>query len=213
MQGPPLSSVGLGAIVVLGLLSPLGCTPPKKPSLPDFGTLPEWAFTDETGAPIGSAQLAGRPWAANFIFTSCRAACPRLAAASKHLQDRMLRWMPKEGPAPAQLISVTVDPVTDTSARLRDFAQGFQANPRVWKFARGEYPEMEALVTGGFLQAIERSDTDTPEAERLKNPTPIDTAHSVHFVLVDGAGHIRGFYEIDEDSIARLDDALHNLTR
>ncbi len=215
MAAKRISTVALRAGLLLSLGLMCACTkgPAPKTKLRDFGTLPAWSFVDETGAAIGSEQLKGRPWVANFIFTTCRAACPRIAAASKHLQDRMRRWMPKTGPVPAQIVSVTVDPVTDTPQRLKDFAEGFQADPRIWKFARGPYPEMESLVTVGFHQALERSDEHTPKAERIKNLTPIDTAHSVHLVLVDGAGHIRGFYEIDEDSLSRLDNALQTLTR
>ncbi len=113
----------------------------------------------------------------------------------------------------AQIISITVDPVTDTPARLKDFAEGYQAKRRIWKFARGEYPEMEALVTKGFRQALERNDTHTPPEERIKNPTPIETAHSVHFVLVDAHGHIRGFFGIDEDSMTQLNAGLETLSR
>ena len=184
--------------------------------LPDYGALPEWTFVDENERPIGSAQLRGKPWVANFLFTSCPGACPLLAQATMQLQDRLKTWLPKSGPMPAAIISITVDPVTDTPERLRSFGGTFKADPAIWSFVRGEYAEMEALVTGGFHQALIRDDRDR-ELEVEKDPviaqaTPIDTAHSVKFVLVDAEGRIRGFYEQDARSLDRLSNDLRRLT-
>ena len=124
--------------------------------LPDYGALPEWAFADEQGQPIGSAQLRGKPWVANFLFTTCPGACPLLAQATMQLQGRLQEWVPKTGEMPVAIVSITVDPVTDTPERLRSFAKTFGADPKIWHFARGEYTEMEALVSGGFHQALFR---------------------------------------------------------
>jgi hypothetical protein len=46
------------------------------------------------------------------------------------------------------IVTVTVDPVTDTPERLTKFGQEYGADPAVWRFARADYPKMERLVTG-----------------------------------------------------------------
>ena len=184
--------------------------------LPDYGAVPEWSFVDQNEQPMGSAQLLGKPWVANFLFTSCPGACPLLAQATMQLQERLKTWFPKSGPMPAAIISITVDPVTDTPERLRSFGGTFKADPAIWSFVRGDYPEMEALVTGGFHQALIRDDRDRElEVEQdpvIANATPIDTAHSVKFVLVDAEGRIRGFYEQDSRSLDRLSNDLRRLS-
>jgi cytochrome oxidase Cu insertion factor (SCO1/SenC/PrrC family) len=45
----------------------------------------------------------------------------------------------------------------------------------------------------------------------LKEATPYDTAHSLHFVLVDAQGHLRGVYGREEADLARLEKALRYL--
>ena len=113
-------------------------------------------------------------------------------------------------------MSITVDPLTDTPERLKIFGTTFGADNRIWQFVRGDYEEMEELVTKGFHQALFRKDRanaaeDAPDPA-LVDPTPFDTAHSVHFALVDATGRIRGFYEQDEASLDLLDEALQRLS-
>lgn len=184
--------------------------------LPDYGAVPLWTFVNQDGEPFGTMDLYGKPWVANFVFTSCPRACPILAQSTKQLQDRMKLWMPEEGPAPASIVSFTVDPLTDTPERLKVFGTTFGADSRIWQFARGEYDQMESLVTEGFHQALFRKDRneapeDAPDPAKTE-PTPFDTAHSVHFALVDATGRIRGFYEQDAASLDLLDEALQRLS-
>ena len=128
----------------------------------------------------------------------------------------MQKWIPKEGKSPASIVSITVDPLTDTPERLKIFGTTFGADSRIWQFVRGDYAEMETLVTDGFHQALFRKDRNqAPENApdpALSEPTPFDTAHSVHFALVDATGRIRGFYEQDAASLDLLDAALQRLS-
>lgn len=204
------------ALVVVGMIGLMFYVAASElKQLPDYGAVPAWSFIDQNGGAIGSQQLLGKPYVANFIFTSCPKACPILAQSTQKLQSRMQKWLDPEGPASAAIVSISVDPVTDTPERLRVFGTTFGADSRIWNFARGDYEKMEALVTQGFHQALYRKDVATaPEgkaAETILNPTPFDTAHSVHFALVDGTGRVRGFYEQDTASLDQLDKALRML--
>lgn len=185
-----------------------GCNAPPA-ELTDLGPLPAWELHDQDGKAIGSAQLKGRPWVANFLFTSCPTSCPPLAKATADLQQRLSAWMPKDGPAPVQIVSISVDPETDTPAKLHEFGVKYGADSRIWKLATAgnDYAAMEQLVTGGFMMPVIRADRSPGGKAPEGKPTPIDTAHSLRFVLVDGAGHIRGLYEKDDASLAKLDRA------
>src|SRR5438552_3548389 len=54
-------------------------------------------LVDQDGAPFSSQSLAGKPYIACFMFTSCNAVCPRMSTAMQRLQ--------KELPANFQMIS------------------------------------------------------------------------------------------------------------
>ncbi len=204
---PVTAALSAGLLVALSLLAACGEPPPAELAEPPLGTLPAWSFTNERGAAIGSKRLAGQAYVVNFLFTSCPSSCPPLAKATKQLQDKMLRWRTSGGP---RIVSITVDPASDTPEALRTFARKYGAKAKVWTFARAPYAEMEALVVKGFYQPILRKDRKpgTPVAEIADKPTPIDTAHGVRFVLVDGQGRMRALYEKDDAALTRLDAAL-----
>lgn len=187
-------------------LAVVGCAQPPE-ELRDLGELPSFSFQTEQGLPLTDATLRGKPWVANFLFTSCPTSCPPLAKATAKLQAKVAAWRPDGGP---RIVSFTVDPVTDTAEVLRTFARTYGADPKIWSFARADYAATEALVTGGFLQPLLRSDrpAGAPALVVADKPTPFDTAHSLRFVLVDKNGVMRALYDKDDASIDKLDHAL-----
>ena len=191
----------------------LGCgaPPPEELKQQPLGTLPEWRFEDAKGRPIGSKELAGAPYVVNFLFTSCPTACPPLAKASAKLQGMIESW--REG-RKARIVSITVDPITDTQEALRTFGRKYGAKPWIWAFARAPYAEMEKLVVKGFYQPLMRRDRPptAPASAIADKPTPLDTAHSVRFVLVDDQGRMRALYEKDDASLVKLNRALQWLS-
>jgi len=201
----------LAGMLVLGLCA---CRREKPLDVIDLGKLPTWAMTAEDGKPIGTEQLLGKVWIANFLFTSCQSSCPPLAKATVQLQNSLRPLLPKQGPAPVQIVSISVDPVTDTPTVLAAFAKKYGADPQLWHFATGEYEAMEHLVTDGFLLPLERGDRPPKgmpghdHHPMLGRPTPVETAHSLRFVVVDQQGHVRGTWDKDEAGQRRVLNAV-----
>ncbi len=184
----------------------VGCQSPPA-ELIDLGPLPPWQFIDQQGKAVGSQTLQGRPYIANFLFTSCPTSCPPLARATAKLQGKLKAWMPTDGLPPVQIVSVSVDPETDTPERLLEFGTQYGADNRLWKFATTtDYEQMQRLVTQGFMLPIVRSD-QVPGGQKPDKPTPLDTAHSLRFVLVGPDGHIRGLYDQDDAGLEKADRA------
>lgn len=96
--------------------------------------------------------VKGKTVAINFIFTTCTAICPVLTATFRRVQqdavDRNLD---------VQLISVSVDPTTDTPARLHDFAAKFKAGPG-WTFVTGETSEIDSLLKALGVAVANKND-------------------------------------------------------
>ena len=183
--------------------------------LPEYGEVPVWAFINQDSQPFGSAQLLGRPWAANFIFTSCPTACPTIAKKTHTVQEKMREWLPQIKENRPLLVSISVDPLTDTPAKLLEFGSTHDADHKIWQLVTGDYDAMEKLVTKGFLQALDRSGgkgEKTLKEVLNREPTPLDTVHSMHFVLIDKARKIRGFYGQDANSLTRLAADLRYLS-
>jgi len=99
--------------------------------------------------------IKGRTVAIDFIFTTCTTICPSLTATLRRVQQSLDQQGLK-----VQLISISVDPTTDTSERLRVFSAKFGAGPG-WKFVTGKKGDIDLLLQalGG---AVGLKDDHTP---------------------------------------------------
>jgi protein SCO1/2 len=76
-----------------------------------------------------SDLIAGRIVVITEVFTGCSASCPLIMARLAELQDLM-------GTQPITILSISVDPATDTPEVLRDYADKLPAGPG-WHFLTG----------------------------------------------------------------------------
>jgi protein SCO1/2 len=89
-----------------------------------------------------SDLVRGRVVAVNFIFTSCTTVCPLMGARFAQLQ----RLLEKGSPAgEVSLISVSIDPATDTPARLAAWAARMGGRPG-WTLVTGAKPDIDTLT-------------------------------------------------------------------
>ncbi len=186
----PLLPLGLAALGLAVSLGPLlyawtlrrTAHEYGRGEIPRFTQVPEFAATAETGVPIRRADLAGKVFVADFIFTTCQGICPGMTAKMKALSEG-LRDEPR-----VRFVSFTVDPDHDTPEVLQRYAREHGADPARWTFLRIGKEELRRLVREGFKLAVEDASPGASE--------PI--LHSTRFVLVDAAGVIRGYYDSDE---------------
>lgn len=94
--------------------------------------------------------------AINFIFTNCTTICPPLAATFARLQKEMGDRVGKD----VHLISISVDPVTDTPERLKAWGAKFKAGPG-WTFVTGEKQDMDKLLNA-LGAAVSKREDHTP---------------------------------------------------
>lgn len=178
--------VALAAIPALIALYRRGPEP-----LPVLGTLPAFRLVDQQGRPFGSADLRGQVWVGNFIFTSCPSICPGLTRAMRSLQERY-----QAGRVPVRLVSFSVDPENDSPAVLRAYARRFGADLSTWTFVTGPEAAVRSLIVDGFKTYLGRRER--------RSDNLVDIAHAAHFVLVDGAGRIRGYYRPDPGGLDEI---------
>ena len=166
-----------------------------------LGTLPDFTFTRQDGQPFGRAQLAGQAFVANFIFTRCPTICPVFTRKMALVQKRTADLGPR-----LALVSFSVDPKYDTPERLSAYAAQHGADPSRWSFLTGDYTRLQDTVVGGFKIAMGRNGTHEDDIPSI--------FHGSHFVLVDGAGEIRGYYNgEDDEAVDRLVGDAERLVR
>ncbi len=184
------------AIVAVGSTAAVAMLRSRTVELPRWGEVPAFALTDAAGQPFGTAQLDGRVWIADFIFTSCPSVCPRMTEDMSKLQT----WLANRAlDGRVHLVSISVDPARDTPARLGEYAKQFHARPAAWTFATGSQQAIEDAVVRGFKIAVSREKDDTEDGFAI--------VHGTKFVLVDAKRQIRGYYDSnDAESMAKLRD-------
>lgn len=152
--------------------------------------LPSYTLTNEQGQTFGAANLRGKTYIANFVFTSCPSVCPRLTKRMVDVQERT-----KDLGDALHLVTFTVDPETDTPEVLRGYAQKYSVDSSRWVFLTGPLKEIEPVVVKGFKMMLDKKET---------TPGMFEIVHGERFVLVDGKGFIRGFYEAKEEGIEAI---------
>jgi len=152
--------------------------------------VPAFSLVDQTGARFDQASLAGKPWVADFIFSTCTQTCPRLTARMKEVRDRVAK---KRGDGAVRFVSFSVDPETDTPPVLAAYAARAGAS---WSFVTGASDDVQKAVVQGFKVTMQK--TVNAAGER-------DVLHGNWFVLGDGQGRIRGYYQTDtEDDVDKI---------
>lgn len=168
----------------------------KERSLSTYNAVPVFTLTNQDGQPFGSAQLAGKIWIADFIYTTCPGPCPMISSRMSELQK------PLENTG-VHFVSFTVDPARDTPEVLRSYAATLQAEPGRWDFLTGPQATIYNLSRNGFKLAV----SDGSQEKGI----PV---HSTRMILVDRHGQIRGYYDAPEaDAMTKLLADTHHLLR
>jgi cytochrome oxidase Cu insertion factor (SCO1/SenC/PrrC family) len=120
--------------------------------------IPDVAVLDQDGHKLNfyTDLIKNKTVAINFIFTNCTTICPPLAATFARLQKEMGDKVGKD----VHLISISVDPVTDTPERLKAWGAKFKAGPG-WTFVTGEKREMDKLLNA-LGAAVSKREDHTP---------------------------------------------------
>ncbi|MEI8133822.1 MAG: SCO family protein [bacterium] len=181
-------AVGLISIGIFSLNQWLRKQELVKPTrtLPALGIVPNFTLTKQDRTTLSLADLKGKIWVADLIFTNCEGTCPMLTQAMANLQQSLIKN--KSG---VQLVSFSVDPNTDTPEVLSDYAKHFHANLSSWSFLTGSVAGVYTLAKDGFKLTLDSANADTKE--------PI--VHSERLVLIDKQGVIRGYYDGTADDV------------
>lgn len=198
-------AVGVVAVVVLTLsylqrrkaVEPIDLSAPNNLPMADYGAVGDFSLTSQENKPVSLSDLKGHVWIANFIFTRCMGPCPVMSSHMSQLKTEFT------DPA-LRFVSFSVDPEFDTPKVLSDYAKSYKADSR-WLFLTGESKKVYNLILESFKLAVEQNtDPNIPAGERIN--------HSLHFVLVDKEGHVRGYYNgSDAHAMAQLRENIKKL--
>ncbi len=129
-----------------------------QPSTRNKMVIPDVDVLDQHGNALHFYRdlIKDKTVAINFIFTNCTTICPPLAATFARLQKEMGEKVGRD----VHLISISVDPLTDTPERLKAWGAKFKAGPG-WTFVTAEKQEMDKLLNA-LGAAVSKREDHTP---------------------------------------------------
>lgn len=192
---------GFFVVLFLGFYFALGQLIPGfgKPVLPVLNEVPSFSFLDQEGRAVTEKDVAGKVYVAEYFFTTCRGICPKLNTNMKKLAGDLA------AEKDFRLLSFTVDPETDSVARMKHYADSLGADPGRWFFLTGRKDSLYHLARSGYL-------LDDPK----NNLTNINEQflHTQFIALVDRGGRVRKIYDgLKKDELEELEKDVASLLK
>lgn len=160
----------LGILIIFSVLL-VGCNQKieeKGPLIEDF------SFTSQHQDAFGTADLKGKIWVADFIFTNCTTVCPPMTYEMSQLQKRA-----QEEGIDLEFVSFTVDPAIDSPSDLQTYISTFTDDDSNWH-----------VLSGYSQQTIEDFALKNFRTIVLKPNTSDQVIHSTNFYLVSQNGKV-----------------------
>jgi len=143
-------------------------------------TIPPFSFVDQDSLEIDRTAMDGHVTVVDFFFTTCTTICPKMTR-----QMNTLVWGLDEPYFDGvRFLSFTVDPEYDTPSVLKAYAEKQEIQDKRWSFITGPKQEIYDLGVNGFKVSTQEV------VNEMGN-----FLHSELFILVDEAGHVRGYYD------------------
>jgi len=123
---------------------------PAEPSAKSASvTLHDIQLVDTDGQPVRfeSEAVGDRIVVVDFIYTSCTTICPITSAVFGEVQGRLAEKLGQRFGPEVKLISLSIDPATDTPQRLKDYAENF-GSPAGWLWLTGDKPKVDKVLSG-----------------------------------------------------------------
>lgn len=173
----------VGVAIAVGAVMVVTSAKARAP-LARFRQLEPFQLTERSGRTIEGKDLAGKIVVADFFFGSCSAECQILNQRMAEIQDLVA------GADDVLLVSITVDPKSDTPEALTRYAAQLGASPTRWLFLTGKKSAIYPFIQQSFLLAVAAPDTTT-----LNTASGASFIHSDKIALVDRHGVVRAYYD------------------
>ena len=161
----------------------------EQQSLPVIAQVADFSLTNQDGMLASLADLRGKVWIADIIFTRCAGPCPRMTRQMKELQDAL------GNDTQTKLITLTTDPENDTASVLKTYSQRAGADSGRWMFLTGTKKQIGDLAVGSLkLSAVPVKQEERTDANDL-------WIHSTIFVIVDKHAQLRGVFETGGEGV------------
>lgn len=142
--------------------------------------LENFSLTDSTGRTVTRDDVRGKILAVSFLFTSCSLTCPEVSRRMAEIQKLTATN------DDVRLLSLTVDPRSDTPPVLTKWSTRFGADTNRWYMLTGDKTQLHRLIGTSFLA----TETNNPF-----NSMPGNFAGTERIAVVDKHGNVRAYFD------------------
>lgn len=172
-------------LVVMGNITDMG-----KPKLPPLNNVQPFSFTRQDGVQVTEKDVKGKAYVAEYFFTTCKGICPKM---NRNMVN-VYKELGKE--KDFLILSHTVDPETDSVARLKHYADSLGADVSNWWFLTGTKAALYKAARESYLLDDPKNNSKSIDEQFL---------HTQFFALVDKKGIVRGIYDgLKPDELKQL---------
>lgn len=164
-------------------------------------TIGNFSFQNQDNKTITQKEVKGKIYVVEYFFTTCKSICPIMNQQMKRVQLAF-----KDNPN-FKILSFTVDPDVDTVEQLKRYANSHYAVKNQWHFLTGKKDALYGLARKSFFVL-------KPAEAANQGDVGSDFIHTNNFVLIDGRGRIRGYYDgTNKNEITTLIDDIKRLEK
>lgn len=151
-----------------------------KVKLPVLSYVRPFHFENQDGKSISERDLEGKVYVAEFFFTTCKSICPIMNTNLRPIHEAFA------GESRFVIVSHTCDPETDSSARLKVYADSLKVDTKRWWFLTGRKDSLYNIARNSYLLDDPKNNLQSIEDQFL---------HTQFFALVDKNGQVRKIYD------------------
>jgi len=151
-----------------------------KSKLPPISYVQPFSFTNQDGKRFTQKDVEGKVYVANYFFTTCKSICPRMNGEVKKVYEHF------KTDNNFLILSHTSDPGTDSSARLKHYADSMGVTTKTWVFLTGRKDSL-------YRQARLSYKIDDPN-NNVENIDE-DFLHTQFLALVNKKGEVVKIYD------------------
>ena len=157
--------------------------------------VPAFRLLNQNQEFITQEDFIGQNYVVNFFFTSCPTICPTATLNLIELQTKIKNY----GIENFRILSISVDPETDTPNRLKEYAESMNIDLSNWDFLTGPQDVIYDIVESGFSLAVGQDSL-----------VPGGVFHSPNITIVDSKGYIRTGLDKKKNVKFVYDGTLYN---
>ncbi len=171
-----------------------------KAKLPVISYVKPFSFTNQDGKKVTLDDLQGKVTVVEYFFTTCKGICPRMNGSLQKVYTEF-----KDEPD-FMILAHTVEPETDSVARLKFYADSMHIDTKKWLLVTGRKDSLYNSARASYLLDDPKNNLEKLEDQFI---------HTQFFALVDKKGQVRGgvYDALKSDEMKKLSTDIKGLLK